>query len=77
MTSLRRAWAGLFGLGIGLLTMDVSSGFFLAVNNIPVLGLLGVGLIMLVLTSWLNWQFQMARDERTAGQLYSDQGPSD
>lgn len=77
MTILRRAWAGIFGLGIGLLTVDVLSGFFLAVNGIPVFGLLGVALILLVLTSWLNWQFQMARDERTAGHLYSGQGPSD
>ena len=77
MTILRRAWAGLFGLGIGLLTVDVLSGFFLTVNGIPVFGLLGVALILLALTSWLNWQFQAARDERTAGQLYSGRGPSD
>ncbi len=77
MTALRRAWTGLFGFGIGLLTVDVLSGFLLAVNGIPVFGLLGVALMMLVLTSWLNWQFQVARDERTAKQLYSGHGPSD
>lgn len=76
MSSLQRAWAGLFLLGIGLLMVDVFSGLFLTVNGIPVLGVVGVALMMLVVTSWLNWKFKLAWDERSRRQPRAEGGPS-
>ncbi len=66
----------MFGLGFGLPMVDVFSGFFLTINNIPVFGVLGVALMTLVASSWLNWNFKEAWYERTTPRPPANSQPS-
>ena len=64
MRSLQIAWAGLFGLGVIMVAIDAISAPLISVNNVPALGVIGAALILLVVSSILNWLFKDAREGR-------------
>jgi hypothetical protein len=65
MRNLQAAWATLFGLGVILVAIDTVSDSLLSIKGVPALGVIGAALILLVLTSMLNWMFKGAWNERT------------
>lgn len=65
MSSLKIAWAGLFGIGVILVAIDAVSKTLIAIKGVPALGIIGAALILLATTSILNWLFKIAWDERS------------
>ena len=75
--SLRAARRLLFMLGIGLVGMqygieripDLFEGIphdYFIVSGVSVPGVLGAAFILLATTSWLNWKFKEAWEERSS-----------
>ena len=58
-------WAVFFAAGIGLLVLDVASQVLINIKGVPALGVLGGALILLVLSSMLNWLFKEAWEQRS------------
>ena len=65
MNRLQRVWVVFFIVGIGLLALDIASQALIEIRGVPAVGVLGGALILLVLSSVLNWLFKEAWTERT------------
>ena len=64
MASLRIAWAALYFTGMVMVMVDLAFRSAYSVNGIPVVSALGAALVLLSLTSILNWLFKEAWEER-------------
>ena len=64
MRNLQIAWLSLLAVGMGLVYVDVLFRVLLDIQGIPALTALGAALILLALTSMLNWVFKEAWEER-------------
>ena len=65
MRNLQIAWLSLMVIGVGLVYVDVLYRVLLEIRGIPALAALGAALILLALTSMLNWLFKEAWEERS------------
>ncbi len=66
MRNLQIAWLSLLLIGIGLIYVDVLYRALLEIQGVAVLAALGGALILMALTSMLNWLFKEAWEERSA-----------
>ena len=64
MKNLRDIWLVFFFIGAALIGIDAISDTLFTINGFPALGVIGGALILLVLTSILNWIFKVAWKER-------------
>ena len=64
MKNLRNIWLVFFFIGAALIGIDAISDTLFRINGFPALGVIGGALILLVLTSILNWIFKVAWKER-------------
>ncbi len=64
MAILRIAWAALYFTGMVMVMADLAFRSVYSVNGIPVVSTLGAALVLLSLTSVLNWLFKEAWEER-------------
>ena len=55
MRRLQAAWLGLLISGAVLVLMDLLSQVLIKINGVPAVGVLGGALILLALTSMMNW----------------------
>ena len=55
MRRLQAAWLGLLISGAVLVLMDLLSQVLIRINGVPAVGVLGGALILLALTSMMNW----------------------
>lgn len=65
MRNLQIAWLSLLAIGVGSVYVDVLYSVLLEIQGIPALTALGIALILLALTSMLNWLFKEAWEERS------------
>ena len=65
MRNLQIAWLSLLAIGMGSVYVDVLYSVLLEIQGIPALTALGIALILLALTSMLNWLFKEAWEERS------------
>lgn len=64
MNRLQTLWVVFFIAGIGLLALDLAARVLISISGVPAVGVLGGALILLVLSSVLNWRFKEAWAER-------------
>ena len=64
MRRLQAAWLGLLISGAVLVFMDFLSQVLIRINGIPAVGVLGGALILLALTSMMNWLSKEAWEQR-------------
>ena len=64
MASLKIAWATLYFTGMVMIMADVALRSAYSVSGIPVVSALGAALVLLSLTSVLNWLFKEAWEEQ-------------
>ena len=65
MRNLQFAWLSLLVIGVGLVYVDVLYRVLLEIQGIPALAALGAALILLALSSMLNWVFKEAWEEHS------------
>ena len=58
------AWLGLLISGSVLVLMDLLSQVLIRINGVPAVGVLGGALILLALTSMMNWLSKEAWEQR-------------
>ncbi len=71
MIRLYAAWVWLSISGFILLALDLISHVLVSVKGVPALGVIGAALILLVLTSILNWLLKEAWEERGRGNSHN------
>ena len=64
MRRLQAAWLGLLISGAVLVLMDLLSQVLIRINGVPAVGVLGGALILLALTSMMNWLSKEAWEQR-------------
>ena len=64
MKNLRDIWLVFFFIGAALIGIDAISDTLFTINGFPALGVVEGALILLVLTSILNWIFKVAWKKR-------------
>lgn len=64
MRRLQAAWLGLLISGAVLVLMDLVSQVLIRINGVPAVGVLGGALILLALTSMMNWLSKEAWEQR-------------
>ena len=64
MRNLRLAWFALLLTGVASVYIDVLFRVLLEIQGVPALTALGITLVLLTLTSMLNWTFKVAWEER-------------
>ena len=64
MRRLQAAWLGLLISGAVLVLMDLLSHVLIRINGVPAVGVLGGALILLALTSMMNWLSKEAWEQR-------------
>ena len=64
MRRLQAAWLGLLLSGAVLVLMDLLSQVLIRINGVPAVGVLGGALILLALTSMMNWLSKEAWEQR-------------
>lgn len=64
MRRLQAAWLGLLISGAVLILMDLLSQVLIRINGVPAVGVLGGALILLALTSMMNWLSKEAWEQR-------------
>ncbi|MDE2786098.1 MAG: hypothetical protein OXL37_05480 [Chloroflexota bacterium] len=74
MRYLQIAWLSLLSIGVGLVYVDVLYRVLLEIQGIPALIALGVALILLALTSMLNWLFKEAWEEHRSSAQQNGEG---
>ncbi len=65
MNTLRFTWFVLFIVGAVMIALDYAAQTLIEVGGIPAFGVIGAALILLVVSSMLNWLFKTAWEERT------------
>ena len=65
MRNLQIAWLSLLAVGVGLVYVDVLFRVLLDIQGIPALTAMGAALILLALTSMLNWVFKESWEEHS------------
>jgi hypothetical protein len=60
MRSLTIHWLALLSIGLSFIAVDVAYRPLIDVNGVPAVGVIGAALIVLVVTSRLNWVFKEA-----------------
>ena len=64
MRRLQAAWLGLLISGAVLVLMDLVSQVLIRINGVPAVGVLGGALMLLALTSMMNWLSKEAWEQR-------------
>ena len=64
MRRLQAAWLRLLISGAVLVLMDLLSQVLIRINGVPAVGVLGGALILLALTSMMNWLSKEAWEQR-------------
>ena len=65
MKNLTIHWLVLLSVGLSLIAVDMAYRPLVDINGVPAISVIGAALIVLVVTSWLNWQFKKAWEERS------------
>ena len=65
MRNLRFAWFALLLTGVASVYIDLLFRVLLEIQGVPALTALGIALVLLALTSMLNWTFKVAWEERS------------
>ena len=65
MRNLQVAWLSLLLVGVALVYIDVLFRVLLEIQGVPALVALGIALVLLALTSMLNWTFKVAWEEHS------------
>ena len=65
MRNLRFAWFALLLTGVASVYIDILFRVLLEIQGVPALTALGIALVLLALTSMLNWTFKVAWEERS------------
>lgn len=76
MRNLQIAWLSLLLVGMALVYIDVLFRVLLEIQGVPALAALGGAMILLALTSMLNWLFKEAWEERIRANSTDQNGNS-
>ena len=75
MKSLRIAWGAMYFAGMVMIIVDLAFRSTYDVGGIPIASSLGAALVLVSVTSMLNWMFKEAWEER--GRANSDEQNDD
>ena len=65
MRRLIATWVALYLTGAVLIFLDLAAQALISINGVPAVGVLGGAMILMALSSGLNWLFKEAWEERS------------
>ena len=65
MRRLIATWVALYLTGAVLIFLDLAAQVLISINGVPAVGVLGGAMILMALSSALNWLFKAAWEERS------------
>lgn len=66
MNTLYAIWIVLFFFGVVMVSLDYAAETVFEIGGVPAFGVIGAALILLVISSFLNWVFKLEWRRRTS-----------